>query len=47
MDIDYLEDKCIIVTVGLVGKWRRNVERKELIIAWAEQYRVRKIRFEK
>lgn len=47
MDIDYLEDKCIIITVGLVGKWRRNVERKERIIAWAEQYRVRKVRFEK
>ena len=47
MDIDYLEDKCIIITVGLVGKWRRNIERKELIIAWAEQYRVKKIRYEK
>ena len=47
MDIDYLEDKCIIITVGLVGKWRRNVERKELIIAWAEQYRIKKIRYEK
>jgi hypothetical protein len=47
MDIDYLEDKCIIITIGLVGKWRRNVERKELIISWAEQYRVKKIRYEK
>ncbi len=47
MDIDYLEDKCIIITVGLVGKWRRNVERKEQIITWAEQYRVKKIRYEK
>ncbi len=47
MDIDYLEDKCIIITIGLVGKWRRNIERKQLIIAWAEQYRVRKIRLEK
>ena len=46
MDIDYLEDKCIIITVGLVGKWRRNVERKEQIITWAEQYRVKKIRYE-
>ena len=46
MDIDYLEDKCIIITVGLVGKWRRNVERKEQIITWAEQYRVKKNRYE-
>ncbi|NRH21617.1 mechanosensitive ion channel [Candidatus Gracilibacteria bacterium] len=42
MDIDYLEDKCIVITIGLVGKWRRNVERKEQIISWAEQYRVKK-----
>lgn len=32
MDIDYHEDKCITVTVGIIGKWRRNVERKEQII---------------
>lgn len=46
MDIDYLEEKCIVITIGLVGKWRRNVERKEQIISWAEQYRVKKIRKE-
>ncbi len=32
MDSDYFEDKCIIITIGIVGKWRRNVERKEQII---------------
>lgn len=42
MDIDYFEDKCIIITIGIIGKWRRNVERKEQIISWAEQYRVKK-----
>lgn len=43
IDVDYLEDKCIIITVGIIGKWRRNVERKEQIITWAEQYRVKSI----
>lgn len=42
MDIDYLEDKCIVITIGLVGKWRRNVERKEQIISWTEQFRTKK-----
>lgn len=42
MDIDYLEDKCIVITIGLVGKWRRNVERKEQIISWTEQFRAKK-----
>ncbi len=43
VDVDYLEDKCIIITVGIIWKWRRNVERKEQIITWAEQYRVKSI----
>jgi hypothetical protein len=42
MDMDYLEDKCIVITIGLVGKWRRNVERKEQIISWTEQFRTKK-----
>lgn len=43
MDIDYYEDKCITVTIGIIGKWRRNVERKEQIIWWTEQFRIQKI----
>ncbi len=42
MDIDYFEDKCIVITIGLVGKWQRNVERKGQIVSWAEQFRVKK-----
>ena len=43
IDVDYLEDKCIIITIGIIGKWSRNVERKEQIITWAERYRVNSI----
>lgn len=43
MDSDYYENKCITITVGIVGKWRRNVERKEQIIAWTEQFRAKKV----
>lgn len=39
LDIDYLEDKCIIVTVGLVGKWEDNVANKIKIISFVEGYR--------
>ena len=42
LDVDYYEDKCIIITVGIIGKWRKNVERKEQIVEWAEQYRIQK-----
>lgn len=39
MDSDYFENKCIVITVWIVGKWRRNVEKKEQIITWIEQFR--------
>lgn len=42
MDIDYQEDKCIIITVWLVGKWSKNVEKKEHIIGWCEGFRSKK-----
>ncbi|MBX9809525.1 mechanosensitive ion channel family protein [Candidatus Gracilibacteria bacterium] len=42
LDIDYYEDKCITITVGIIGKWRKNVERKEQIVEWTEQYRIQK-----
>lgn len=32
LDIDYLEDKAIIITVGLVGKWENTVENKKKIV---------------
>jgi hypothetical protein len=42
MDSDYFENKCITITIGIVGKWRKNVERKEQIITWTEQFRTKK-----
>jgi small-conductance mechanosensitive channel len=39
LDIDYLEDKCILITVGIVGKWENNVKNKEKIIGHIESYR--------
>ena len=42
MDIDYLEDKCIIITIGLVGRWGKNVENKRKIIEYIENIRIKK-----
>lgn len=42
LDIDYYEDKCITITVWIIWKWRKNVERKEQIVEWAEQFRLEK-----
>jgi hypothetical protein len=42
MDIDYFEDKCIIITVGLIGKWEANVANKRKIIGFVEGYRQEK-----
>lgn len=42
MDIDYFEEKCIIISVGLVGKWEANVANKRKIIGFVEQYRKEK-----
>jgi hypothetical protein len=39
MDIDYLEEKCIIITIWLVGKWEENVEKKRKIVAFVESKR--------
>jgi small-conductance mechanosensitive channel len=39
LDIDYFEDKCIIVTVGIVGKWEDNVENKIRIVNFIESFR--------
>lgn len=36
MDIDYLEDKCIVITVWLVGNWETNVENKKKIVWFVE-----------
>lgn len=36
MDIDYLEDKCIIVSVWVVGKWEKTVEKKRKIAEFVE-----------
>lgn len=41
LDIDYLEDKCIIITIGIVWRWERNVENKEKIFEWIESRRKR------
>lgn len=41
MDIDYLEDKCIILTIGLVGKWENSVEKKKQIVSFIEQYKIK------
>ncbi len=42
LDVDYYEDKCITITVWIIWKWRKNVERKEQIVEWAEQFRLEK-----
>lgn len=42
MDIDYLEDKCIIITIGIIGKWEKNVENKRKIVEFAEFLRDKK-----
>lgn len=42
LDIDYLEEKCIIITVWIVGKWENNVENKEKIIEFVESHRTKK-----
>lgn len=42
LDIDYLEDKCIIITVGVVGKWENNVANKKKIIWYVESFRQEK-----
>lgn len=39
LDIDYLEEKCIIITVWLVGKWEDNVANKIKIVSFVEGYR--------
>lgn len=39
MDLDYLEDKCMILTVGIVGRWSQNVENKKKIITFVESKR--------
>ncbi len=36
MDIDYLEDKCIIISIGIVGKWEKTVEKKRKITEFVE-----------
>jgi small-conductance mechanosensitive channel len=41
MDLDYLEDKCVVVTIGIVGKWSQNVENKKKIITFVESKRER------
>ncbi len=41
LDIDYLEDKCIIITVGIVGKWEQCVERKRKIVEFIERYKIK------
>jgi hypothetical protein len=42
MDIDYLEDKCIVITIGIIGKWERNVEYKRKIVEYIESIRTSK-----
>jgi hypothetical protein len=42
LDIDYFEDKCIVITVGLVGKWESNVANKIKIVSFVEGYRKEK-----
>lgn len=39
MDIDYFEDKCITLSIGIVGKWEENVEKKRKIISFVESKR--------
>lgn len=39
LDIDYLEEKCIIITVWIVWKWDDNVIHKEKIIEFVESHR--------
>lgn len=36
LDIDYFEDKCITITIGLVGRWEDTVESKKKIVAFVE-----------
>lgn len=36
MDIDYLDEKCIIISIGMVGKWENNVKNKEKIVKFVE-----------
>lgn len=43
MDIDYLEDKCILITIGLVGRWEDTVENKKKIISFIEERKRREI----
>ncbi len=40
IDIDYLEDKCVIITLGMVGKWKDLTLQKQKIIEWVEERRV-------
>ena len=42
LDIDYLEDKCIVITVGIVWKWENNVENKIKIVDFVEKFRKEK-----
>jgi hypothetical protein len=39
LDIDYFEDKCITITIWLVGKWEETVENKKKIISFVESKR--------
>lgn len=39
LDIDYLEEKCIIISIWLVWKWETNVESKKKITQFVESYR--------
>ncbi|MBP6981786.1 hypothetical protein KBB25_03375 [Candidatus Gracilibacteria bacterium] len=40
IDVDYLEDKCIIISIGLVGKWKDLTKQKQKIIEWMEERRI-------
>lgn len=40
IDIDYFEDKCIMISIGIVGKWEQSVEYKRKITEFVEQFRV-------
>lgn len=39
IDIDYFEDKCIMITIGMVGKWEQSVEYKRKITEFVERFR--------
>lgn len=43
LDVDYLEDKCVMISIGIVGKWDELTKQKQSIIEWVESRRVRRI----